>query len=207
SSRSPTHTIGVTPASSADRVRVSTVSSVSQKYCRRSLCPMIAWVAPTAVNMGPEISPVNAPSLAHAMFCAPTRMFEPLAASTAAARLVNGGQITISQCPLAATIGRNFSKNAVVSAGVLYIFQLPAIAQAGPQPQIDTPPRLGPMHQDRHVLPAVVGRGCRGVAAMVGGKDRKIFRPHRAFKIRHPRVELFQRRAIAFNIVMMPILL
>ena len=37
-----------------------------------------------------------------------------------------GGQIRISACVDCATSGRNFSKNAVVSAGVLYIFQLPA---------------------------------------------------------------------------------
>src|SRR3954451_16619599 len=77
--------------------------------------------------MGPEISPVKAPSLAHPIFCAPTRMFEPLTASTAAVRSVKGGQITISQCSDLSTSGRNFSKNAVVSAGVLYIFQLPAM--------------------------------------------------------------------------------
>src|ERR1035441_10017563 len=77
--------------------------------------------------MAAEISPVNAPSLAHAIFCAPTRMGEPLAASTAAARFVKGGQITISQCSDFSTNGRNFSRNAVVSAGVLYIFQLPAM--------------------------------------------------------------------------------
>jgi hypothetical protein len=40
---------------------------------------------------------------------------------------VKGGQITISQCSDFSTNGRNFSKNAVVSAGVLYIFQLPAM--------------------------------------------------------------------------------
>src|SRR5947209_18872925 len=86
---------------------------------------MMAWVTPAAVSMGPEISPVNAPSLAQPIFCAPTWIAEPLTASTAAWRLVKGGQITISQCEDFSTSGRNFSKNAVVSAGVLYIFQLP----------------------------------------------------------------------------------
>src|ERR1022692_760925 len=86
---------------------------------------MMVWLAPTALIMGPEISPVKAPSLAQPIFCAPTRMWEPLTASTAAARFVKGGQITISQCEDFSTSGRNFSKNAVVSAGVLYIFQLP----------------------------------------------------------------------------------
>src|ERR1019366_9162083 len=54
---------------------------------------MMVWLAPTATIMGPEISPVKAPSLAHPIFCAPTRMVEPLTASTAAARFVKGGQI------------------------------------------------------------------------------------------------------------------
>src|ERR1017187_5697893 len=122
---SPTHTIGVRPNSSAAWVRLRTVASVSLKYWRRSLWPMMVWLAPTALIMGPEILPVKAPSLAHPIFCAPTRLFDPLTAATAASRFVKGGQITISQCEDFSTSGRNFSKNAVVSAGVLYIFQLP----------------------------------------------------------------------------------
>jgi hypothetical protein len=47
--------------------------------------------------------------------------------STAAGRFTNGGQITISARVDSATSGQNFSKNASVSAGVLYIFQLPAM--------------------------------------------------------------------------------
>jgi hypothetical protein len=51
----------------------------------------------------------------------------PRVASAAAGRFTKGGQITISACVASATSGRNFSKNAVVSEGVLYIFQLPAM--------------------------------------------------------------------------------
>src|ERR1017187_8617785 len=51
----------------------------------------------------------------------------PWAAAAAAARFVKGGQITIPACSDFSTNGRNFSKNCVVSAGVLYIFQLPAM--------------------------------------------------------------------------------
>src|SRR5580704_9480221 len=51
----------------------------------------------------------------------------PRAASAAAARSGNGGQITISQYSAPATSGRNASKNIRVSGRVLYIFQLPAI--------------------------------------------------------------------------------
>src|SRR5436853_3115025 len=54
-------------------------------------------------------------------------MFVPCAAAAAAGRFVNGGQITISQCPERSTKPRNLSKKLVVSAAVLYIFQLPAI--------------------------------------------------------------------------------
>ncbi len=42
-------------------------------------------------------------------------------------RFTKGGQITISAWVDSATSGRNFSKNATVSDGVLYIFQLPAM--------------------------------------------------------------------------------
>src|SRR5271157_6594487 len=87
----------------------------------------MACVQPAATSIGPEISPVKAPSLAHAMFCAPMRMFDPCAAPTAAVRFVKGGQITVSQWSAPPASGRNASKNAMVSAGVLYIFQLPAM--------------------------------------------------------------------------------
>src|SRR5260370_39475465 len=45
----------------------------------------------------------------------------------AAGRFGAGGQITISQCSERSTRGPNLSKKLVVSAAVLYIFQLPAI--------------------------------------------------------------------------------
>src|SRR5437764_1638514 len=51
----------------------------------------------------------------------------PFAPATAAVKLGNGGQITISQCSDRSTSGLNFSKKLHVSAAVLYIFQLPAI--------------------------------------------------------------------------------
>ncbi len=84
--------------------------------------------APAAVSMGAGnlagegafLGPVRGSARRSRCAC-------PCAASTAAARFVKGGQITISQCSDFSTSGRNFSKNAVVSAGVLYIFQLPAI--------------------------------------------------------------------------------
>ena len=52
---------------------------------------------------------------------------EPTVAAMAAARSIKGGQIATSACAAPATSGKNFSKNAVVSAGVLNIFQLPAM--------------------------------------------------------------------------------
>jgi hypothetical protein len=54
-------------------------------------------------------------------------MFDPLAASAAAARDVKVGATTISQCVVDATSGLNAEKNARVSATVLNIFQFPAI--------------------------------------------------------------------------------
>src|SRR6266446_6936366 len=119
--------MGARPASSAARVFFSTVSLVSPKYWRRSLWPMITCEQPTDLSIAAETSPVNAPSLAQNMFCAPTAMRVPCAEATAAGRLGKGGQITISQCSERSTKGRNLSKKLVVSAAVLYIFQLPAI--------------------------------------------------------------------------------
>jgi hypothetical protein len=55
--------MGVSPASSAARVLRATVSSVSPKYCRRSECPTSTCVHPALFSMGPDTSPVNAPSL------------------------------------------------------------------------------------------------------------------------------------------------
>ncbi len=51
----------------------------------------------------------------------------PRTASMAEGRSTNGGQMTISDWLEVATNGRNFSKKLPASAGVLYIFQLPAM--------------------------------------------------------------------------------
>src|SRR5688572_364271 len=88
---------------------------------------MITHLAPTAASMGPEISPVNAPSLAQYRFWPPISTLDPLVASTAAGRLTKVGQMTISRPVASATSGPNASKKAPVSEAVLYIFQLPAI--------------------------------------------------------------------------------
>src|SRR6202163_2473542 len=119
--------MGARPASSAARVFFSTVSLVSPKYWRRSLWPMITYEQPTDLSIAADTSPVNAPSLAQNIFCAPTATRVPCAAATAAGRLGKVEQITISQCSERSTKGRNFSKKLVVLAAVLYIFQLPAI--------------------------------------------------------------------------------
>ena len=114
---------------------------------------------------------------------------------------MKGGQITISQCSDFSTSGRNFSKNAVVSAGVLYIFQLPAMTGflikfapknwcrvRSPVPKLaatvwpisesdarnprSTPRRtLRPQHQQRNVLARVVGARNGGIASVVGGEN------------------------------------
>src|SRR5580704_4802901 len=119
--------MGVRPASSAADVFFNAVASVSPKYSRRSLCATITHWHPVARSMPAEISPVKAPSAAQYIFCAPIWMRVPSDPAAAAGRFTNGGQITISACVASATSGRNFSKNATVSAGVLYIFQLPAM--------------------------------------------------------------------------------
>src|SRR5580765_7127296 len=88
---------------------------------------MMTHLAPVAVIIGPEISPVYAPSVAQYRFWAPTSTREPPTASTAAGRLTNGGQMTISRSPVFCTRGIKAWKKARVSTGFLYIFQLPAM--------------------------------------------------------------------------------
>src|ERR1700722_638023 len=119
--------MGVKPASSAALTFLSALCSVSWKYSRRSLCATITHWHPTARSMPAETSPVKAPSVAQYKFCPPIWMRVPCAAWAAAGRFTKGGQITISACVASATSGRNFSKKATVSEGVLYIFQLPAM--------------------------------------------------------------------------------
>src|SRR5216684_7525895 len=126
-SRSPTQMIGVSPASSAATVFFSTLSSVSPKYLRRSLCPTITYEQPEALIIRPETSPVKAPSFAQHRFCAPMCILVPRVALTAVSKSRNDGQITISQCPERSTNGRKLSKKHAVPAGSLYIFQFPTI--------------------------------------------------------------------------------
>ena len=96
---------------------------------------MITARQPASTSMGGETSPVKAPSGAQYTSCAAIAMADPRAASTAAARAVNGGATTISQCVAAATSGFSAAKYARVSACVLYIFQLPAITGFAQQPR------------------------------------------------------------------------
>jgi hypothetical protein len=58
---SPTHTMGNKPAARAALVLSATKASVSAKYCRRSLWPMMTAVQPASLSMGALTSPVNAP--------------------------------------------------------------------------------------------------------------------------------------------------
>src|SRR6516225_4718408 len=76
-----------------------------------------------------EISPVKAPSFSQYTSCAEMAMFVFFAASTAVEMAVKGGATTMSQCLDAETSGANAVKNALVSACVLNIFQLPAITR------------------------------------------------------------------------------
>ena len=114
-------------ASIAATVFFQTDSSVSPKYWRRSLWPTMTHFTPTAASMGPDTSPVYAPSFFQNRFWAPMPMRVPSVAATAAGRFGKVGQRTTSRPSAAATSGRNLSKNAWVSWTVLYIFQLPAI--------------------------------------------------------------------------------
>ena len=55
---SPTQRITVRPASKAARTRFCTVTSVSPKYWRRSLWPMMTMFTPMELSISALISPV-----------------------------------------------------------------------------------------------------------------------------------------------------
>src|SRR5882724_5141162 len=88
--------------------------------------------------MGPETSPVKAPSLLQETFWAEMAMLVPFAKSAEVEMAVKGGATMMSQCLEFATNGVKAEKNARVSASVLYIFQLPAITRR----RMPGPPRI-----------------------------------------------------------------
>ena len=79
-------TTGVSPARSTASVFLLTVSSVSPKYCRLSLCPTITAFTPISLSIGSEISPVKAPLSSKWQFCAPTKKGSPAATACVRAR-------------------------------------------------------------------------------------------------------------------------
>ena len=121
-------TMGFRPYLRAALIRWLTVSSVSPKYWRRSLWPMMTYSTPISFSIAPEISPVYAPLSAQWMFWAPTLTLDPFRISTAVARLVKVGQTAISHLPANwAREAFRAEASSAVSAAVLFIFQLPAI--------------------------------------------------------------------------------
>src|SRR5580704_196771 len=88
---------------------------------------MSTWVAPMALSMTGEVSPVLAPSFFQCMFWAPMKTDLPRAASTSAARQGIAGQRTISAAVSFLMRGKKLVRKAVDSVGVLYIFQLAAM--------------------------------------------------------------------------------
>ena len=55
---SPTQMMGCRPASRAAWTFLLTVMSVSPKYCRRSLWPMMTYFTPRSFSMSADTSPV-----------------------------------------------------------------------------------------------------------------------------------------------------
>ena len=55
---SPTQMMGCRPASRAAWTFLLTVMSVSPKYCRRSLWPMMTYFTPRSLSMSADTSPV-----------------------------------------------------------------------------------------------------------------------------------------------------
>ena len=88
SSVSPTHSIGVRPASSAAGTFAASALSVSPKNWRRSEWPSSDPWTSSSLSIAAEISPVNAPCGASCMFWAKTSIREPRVESTTAASAV-----------------------------------------------------------------------------------------------------------------------
>ena len=83
---------------------------------------------PAALIIGPETSPVKAPSLAQYRSCAPMPMRVPSAACDGRGRCsCKAGRSRSRNAPPSQPEDGTSQKTAVVSAGVLYIFQLPAM--------------------------------------------------------------------------------
>ena len=123
---SPTHTIGFKPEAKAAFVLLLTVSSVSPKYCLLSLWPKTTYSTPISLSIGAEISPVKAPLSAQWQFSAPIFTFVPFVVSRATYKSTKGTQAITSQSA-SLTAGITSSRRTLASAGVLFIFQLPAI--------------------------------------------------------------------------------
>ena len=127
SSVSPTQTMAVRPAAIAALARRLTVSSVSPKYWRRSLWPMMTYFAPASSSIPVEISPVYAPDSFQWQFSAPMPTWVPAAAATAAGTSIAGVQHTTSTFVKSFVASTTPFTSAAVSDGLMFIFQLPAM--------------------------------------------------------------------------------
>src|SRR5690349_8901077 len=120
---SPTQTMGWSCASSAARSLRFTPSSVSPKYCRRSLWPRMTPSQPSSASIGALISPVKAPCFSWWQFCAKSWMELPASASLTLDSAVNGGATATWICDSRRCLSSRTS--ATASAVVLCIFQFP----------------------------------------------------------------------------------
>ena len=75
------------------------------------------------------------------------------------------------------------------------------------QPQVHALANRRPEGNQGDVFAGVIGSRSGGVAAVVGGENGQVAGTHGAFEFGQPGVELFQRRAVALDIVAMAVLL
>mmetsp|Transcript_51155 Transcript_51155/g.102583 ORF Transcript_51155/g.102583 Transcript_51155/m.102583 type:complete len:258 (+) Transcript_51155:150-923(+) len=133
---SPTHRMASRPASSTLRVLRLNVSSVSLAMlpCRRSLCPITTYLAPTDLSCDADTPPVNAPLSSVNTSSAPTATRLPLAISATGARNGNGQQIqiSISRWELSADLTISWARLLASSRVSGFIFQLPAMKYLRP---------------------------------------------------------------------------
>ena len=127
---SPTQTMGIRPWASAALIFLLTPSSVSPKYWRRSRVAdddvagqPLQHGGRHLAGEGAALGPVH---VLRADADLRTPIFAPASASATAGRHTNGGQTTVSHLAIRREHGRSARTNSTASAGVLFIFQLPA---------------------------------------------------------------------------------
>src|SRR2546423_2096979 len=116
--------MGCSASARTVRTFFATQSSVSPKYCRRSLCPRMTPSQPASLSIGALTSPVKAPCFSWWQFCPKSWIADPCRAGFTAASAVNGGA-TATCAAAPSSFSRSSRTSCTASPAVLCIFQFP----------------------------------------------------------------------------------